>query len=87
LGTGGSGELESNLNKQLPATSKRHFFVLFSFFVIGPHHRRWIVVPRAMIRGEEKDLASGVAPDQIPSGLRHTAAVGAPLICTYHMSL
>ncbi|KAJ7875104.1 hypothetical protein B0H14DRAFT_2568878 [Mycena olivaceomarginata] len=26
------------------------------------------------IRGEKKDLASGVAPDPIPSGLRHTAA-------------
>ncbi|KAJ7929837.1 hypothetical protein B0H13DRAFT_1963522 [Mycena leptocephala] len=27
-----------------------------------------------LIMGEEKDLASGVAPDPIPSGLRHTAA-------------
>ncbi|KAJ7791537.1 hypothetical protein B0H14DRAFT_3566611 [Mycena olivaceomarginata] len=27
-----------------------------------------------MIRDEEKDMASGVAPDPIPSGLKHTAA-------------
>lgn len=39
-----------------------------------------------IIRGE-KDLASGVAPDPIPSGLRHTAAVSVPLIGTYHMRL
>ncbi|KAJ7938097.1 hypothetical protein B0H13DRAFT_1943336, partial [Mycena leptocephala] len=31
-----------------------------------------------MIRGEEKDLASGVAPDPISSGLRHTAPFTTP---------